>query len=62
MITSTAFETPNKPKGIKRINFDINSHNEKDKTENKIKIKFRYNNLIKYKLSIASSFKAKNFQ
>ena len=62
MINSTAFETPNKPKGIKRINFDINSYNEKDKKENKTKIKFRYNNLIKYKLSIASSFKAKNFQ
>ena len=46
VINNNAFETPNKPKGIKKINFNINSHNVKDKKENKTKIKFKYNNFL----------------
>ena len=59
IMNNNAFETPNKQKRINKINF--NSNNTKEMKENKIKIKTRYNNLIKYKL-LSSSYKTKNFQ
>ena len=60
-INKNAFETPNKPKGISKISF--NNNIEREKKENKTKYKIRYNNLIKYKLSISSSsYKTKGFQ
>ena len=58
-INNNDFETPSKNKRINEFNF---KSNEKDKKENKVKNKIRYNNLIKYKLSISSSsYKTKNF-
>ena len=58
-INNTDFETPSKNKRINEFNFQTN---EKDKKDNKVKNKIRYNNLIKYKLSISSSsYKTKNF-
>ena len=59
VIYNNAFETPNKNKKISKINF--NSNNIKEVKENKIKIRARYNNLIKYKL-LSSSNKTKGFQ
>ena len=61
IITSNAFETPSKPKEINKINFNSNF---KEKKVNKIKnSKYKYNNLIKYKLSISSSsYKTKGSQ
>ena len=53
------YETISKNKISNKFNFNSN---EKDKKDNKIKNKIRYNNLIKYKLSISSSsYKTKNF-
>ena len=46
------FEIKNKSKNIDKNN---NNSNEKKKKENKIKNKIRYNNLIKYKLSMSSA-------
>jgi len=55
----SSFETDFKSKNINKN--DINS-NEKKKKDNKVKNKIRYNNLIKYKLSISSTaYKTKNF-
>ena len=47
------FEIKNKSKNIDKNN--NNNSNEKKKKENKIKNKIRYNNLIKYKLSMSSA-------
>ena len=53
------FEIDNKKKNIDKL---YNNSHEKKKKDNKIKNKIRYNNLIKYKLSISSaSYKTNNF-
>ena len=59
VITINAFETPYKSKETSKFSFKSNI---KEKKENKTKIKAKYNNLIKYKLSISSSYKTKGFQ
>lgn len=60
IVNSNVFVTRNKSKDNFKINF---VKNDKDKKENKTRNKIRYNNLIKYKLSISSSsYKTKAFQ
>jgi hypothetical protein len=60
IINRNVLVTRNKSKDNFKINF---VKNDKDKKENKTRNKIRYNNLIKYKLSISSSsYKTKAFQ
>ena len=60
IVNSNVFVTRSKSKDNFKINF---VKNDKDKKENKTRNKIRYNNLIKYKLSISSSsYKTKAFQ
>ena len=60
IVNSNVFVTRSKSKDNFKINF---VKNDKDKKENKTRNKIRYNNLIKYKLSISSSsYKTKAFK